>query len=148
MSDDTPTWIDWARWPATAKPRRLYVCGLAPDVAMQLQAKGYEPVDVLSMPRDTAPEHQEALEAWMQGMVEGSILPDEERRKAIELEMRERGFLVHRTLRVDARLKLDKASVEELLNFGESRFTMNRATKEKIVEAKMAAMEPGVKAKH
>lgn len=132
----------WDDWPENDDdPRRLYVANSTKAERQELINKRYIPVDVTCLPRTTDDEHRLALEGWLQGMVEGSIPNDPERRKTIELELRERGLLVNRTMKLEARIS-DQETIEKLLQFGESRYTLNRASRTKLVAAREASLGP------
>lgn len=145
-SDAEPSY-GFAVWPKNeGAKRKLYVAGLSKDDRALLVARNYEPIDVLGLPRDTPEKDQRAIEAWLQGMSEGSITLDEERRKTLMDEAKVKGYLVTKSVR-EVKHTAD-STLEGMLNFGGSRHTLNRATKEKIDAASKAAVTPGEKVKH
>jgi hypothetical protein len=116
------------------------------DEAAILRNRGYIPVDVRAMPRGTPQEHAEAIEAWLQGMSEGTIPPDMERRRTLELEAKAHGLLLNRSTQVKVEAKLDGATLEDLLQVGRTRFVNQRAiTDERLLAAKRASVIPGEK---
>lgn len=144
-SDKEPTYFE--RWPINrGAKRKLYVAAISEQDRATLEARNYEVLDVLSLPRDTDERDQEAIEAWLQGMSEGSIALDEERRKALMDEAKVKGYLVTKSVR-EVKHTAD-ATLEEMLNFGGSRHTLNRADVAKLEKATKAAVTPGEKVKH
>ena len=145
-SDESPS-FGFALWPINKGPRRkLFVVGVTEDDRALLVARNYEPVDVLGMPRATEEQHQEAIEAWLQGMAEGSIPLDEERRKTLMDEAKVRGLLVTKSIRT-VKHTADE-SIEAMLNFSGSRHMKNGASPERIAAAVKAATTPGKEEKH
>lgn len=125
----------------------LYVAQMSPQTEA-LKAKGYDVVDVRLLPRGKELDDQRAVLAWLQGMTEGTIAPDEERRKTLELEGKAAGLFVSRSMRLEGKVDLTADTVDELLGFGPSRYTLGQMTEKKIEEAKRAALVPGKKKVH
>ena len=73
--------------------RRIYVQNLPPDDRELLIAKGYEPVELLSLPRATDEENCSYIRAKLQAIEEGTVDCTEEGRKRLELEARAYGLL-------------------------------------------------------
>lgn len=135
----------WVNWPESEiSNRELFVSGITKENRALLKEKGYRVIDVCSLPRTNDSEHQYAIEAWLQGMSEGSIPMDKERRLSLELEARARGLLVHRTMKVDVSIKANQKTIEELLKPRSARLTLNRASVDKINHAVEAALIPGM----
>lgn len=136
----------WDEFPsALIKGREIFVAGLSNGERTVLEKKGYEVVDVIQLPRTNDQEHQRAIEGWLQGMSEGTIPMDRERRLSLELEARARGQLVQRSMKVDVSLKVGAKTMEDLLKSRDSRFTLNRADEKKIVNAALSAVIPNFK---
>lgn len=140
MKTATTKWEDWPALENDEEQRVIYVANSTKKERQELIDKRYIPVDVTRLSRTNDEEHRIALEGWLQGMVEGSISNDPERRKTIELELRERGLLVNRTMKLEARVS-DQATLEKLLSFGETRYTLNRASNSKLLAAREAARQ-------
>lgn len=137
----------FSNWPTLPGKggRTLFVAGARDIDTTTLRAKGYDVVDVLQLPRTNDGEHHYAIEAWLQGMSEGSIPMDREKRLSLELEARARGLLVNRSMKVDVAVKVSEKSLEELLSGPRAgRFTLNGASARQIERAARAAVTPGV----
>ena len=140
-TNDEGSFLD--AWPeAISRGRPIFVAGVSIRDRGVLESKRYNVVDVLALSRSNNNEHQYAIEGWLQGMSEGSIPMDKERRLALELEARARGLLVHRSMKIDVQVKANPRSLEELLANRDSRFTLNNATPEAIDRAALAAVTP------
>ena len=137
----------WLRWPSPSEPGRvLFVAGLPEGAEYILVSKGYIVVDVRGLPRSNPAEHQEAILSWLQGLTEGSIRQDEERRKQLELEARVHGLMVNRSINANVHANLHGASINELLGLGPSRSTLKSGVTGKHIEAaKRASTIPGEK---
>ena len=133
----------WDTWPESiSRGRALFVAGISVRDRTVLETKRYNVVDVLSLPRSNNNEHQYAVEGWLQGMSEGSIPRDKEKRLSLELEARARGLLVHRSMKIDVQVKAGPKTLEDLLASRDTRFTLNRASPESIDRAVLAAVTP------
>lgn len=122
--------VDFTNFPdlPNESSRTLYVRGLERDEEALLRTKGYNPVDVLSLPRNTDSDNRHAIMCWITGMAEGSICMDAERRKTLELEARAYGMLINRSMRLEAKGQLEPETIEELLNLGRSTHTLQSST--------------------
>lgn len=125
----------------------LYTLSLPEGVAEGLAEKGYETIDVRSLPRESHKEHMVAIEAWLRGMNEGTIPSDEERRKGLELEAKIHGMLVNRSVKVEAKTEIDQETLEVLLDFGPNKHVLQNTTIQRIEHARKAALIPGIKEK-
>ena len=107
-------------------PRVVYVQGLAESDRTILEARGYRPVELLTMPRVTTDDHQAYLLAKAQALEEGTIpvSAEGEDRTALELEMRAYGLLDKRTTSMNLTLQCDATEVSSLLGWGGSRHTL------------------------
>ncbi len=100
---------------APSAKRRIYVSCVTELELEYVRERGYDPVDVFTLPRSTVQEQQSCIMAWLQGMSEGTIEMDAERRKALELEARACGMLVNRALRLEGKVSMSPETVDELL---------------------------------
>lgn len=126
--------------------KTLYVCGADPADTAVIRRLGYRVVDVRTMERGSPGQSADAIEAWLQGMAEGTIEPDLTKLKALELEAKVHGLLVNRTLRIDAKAKLDGENLEALLeSLAPSKQTLMNVSSQRIEKAKQAALIPGIK---
>lgn len=131
-------------FPVTHCRKTLFVATDEPMLLEELEQKGYEVLDVRALPRTNTQEIQYAIAAWLQGMVEGTIAPDEERRKTLELEARLHGLLVQQTSRTETSISLDSQTIDKLLDFGPSKHTMHSVSMKQIEHAKLEAITPGL----
>jgi len=123
--------------------RRVYIEEEQPD---WFDSSIHELVYVHQLPRETPEENRQAIKAWLQGMVDGTIKASGERRKALELSARLDGLLVNKSMKIDVRGELGERTIEELLSFGRQRSTLVVTTPEQLEEARRVSVSPpGVK---
>jgi len=126
--------------------KTLYVDSLPEEMTEQLREKGYQVTDVKTLPRQDIGEHALAIEAWLQGMSEGTIEPSAERRRNIELEAKVHGLLINRSLRIDAKARIDGDNLEMILNsMSSNAVTISKVTPERLKRAEEASLTPGIK---
>lgn len=104
--------------------RKLYHCGLIdPAAGKDLEAKGWEIVDVRLLPHDSDAECRQAVKAYLEGVRFGTIeignLTD---LKALELEAKIYQLTSGREPSVEKQDDLKDASIDELLDFGRGRW--------------------------
>ena len=105
--------------------RRVYVCGLDPLSAEVLRERGYEPVEVNTLPRTDDGETADYLNAKLQGIEEGSIAADDETRKLLELQMRALGLLDKRSVSMRLSVRAEASTIEDLFGWRQSRHTLS-----------------------
>jgi hypothetical protein len=116
------------------------------EVKRELELKGYQLTDVRTLTRESPSDHAVAIEAWLQGMSEGTIEPSAERRRNIELEAKVHGLLINRSLRIDAKTRMDGATLDKvLLTLAPDKVTISKVSPERMKRAEQAGLIPGIK---
>jgi len=124
--------------------RTLFVCGLDENTTEELRLRGYDICDVRTLPRADTADHAAAIEAWLQGMVEGTIPPDAEKRRTLELESKVHGLLINRSVRLEAKAKLDGNDLEKVLDaLASNNRTLKPVTDIELDKAQKSALIPG-----
>ena len=146
---DPDQWLpDVATFPHLPKgqQRTVFVAGLPSSVASVFQEKGYLPVDVRTLPRNNPGDNDLAIRAWLQGMEEGTIQPSSEKRRTLELDAKANGLLIQRSLRIEAKVKAEGASLEAILErLAAPGRTLMPVSARQLKEAERAALIPGYK---
>ena len=109
-----------------------------------LREKGYIALDVRTMKRESPAQHRKAINAWLQGMSEGTINLDKERRQTLELEATLYGMKVTKSVRIDSK-DISKESLESLLEIGRSKSkygTVKPITDKDLEAAQTAGINP------
>lgn len=117
--------LDLAMMPALpdGMTRRLYVRCIDATLWDSLLSKGYEVVDLFSLPRNTDEENVAYLKAKAQALEENTVEFNREERMALELEMKAAGLLERDAGAGDGKVTLT-GTVEELLSWGNSSHTL------------------------
>lgn len=131
-SATSDSWLDLQAFPIVppdARPRALYFSRelMAIDTA-GLQARGYEVVNVLALPRRTDPEHRVYLLAKAQGIEEGTIPAGEEDRFRLQLEMQAYGLMNNKSTRINLNVSVDAHDIKKMLDWGKDRHTLRDNT--------------------
>lgn len=138
--------VDWSLFPALPEgvERTLYCTGDIGEEALKLlNEKGYTLVDPRTMSRDGVDQIHNCINAWLQGMSEGTIPYSPERRRALELELRSHGLLVNRSIKLEGSMTIENADLEQLLTLGSRHIAVKPITEEQLREARRASMNPG-----
>ena len=80
-------------------------------------------------------------------MSEGTIRLDPERRRVLELEAKAAGLLAQQSMRVNVSAELSAKTLDELLAFGPSKYTLRATTLQRMEAASSAATNPEAAAK-
>lgn len=105
--------------------------------------KGYMIVDVRLMPNESADNKKEVIQACLLGIIDGTIVADDEKRKYLELLAKTEGLLVSKSISGKFNLTYDSETLHELLNFGDSRHTLRPASEKEMDQAKLTSIAPG-----
>lgn len=126
--------------------RTLFVAGLPNWAASALKEKGYSLIDVRTMePQD---DPQAYIDAWLQGMAEGTIEKSPERRRNLELMAKTNGLLIRRELKIEAKANLEGRNLEMVLErFGSGNRTLKPVSAKELREAEQKALIPGYEEK-
>ena len=92
--------------------------------ASDLEAMGYNVIDVFSLPRATDDEHRDYLLARLQGVTEGTIKAGPQDIRALELEMRAYGLLNKESKRLNVNVSLGPQDVDAMMSWQRSRHTL------------------------
>lgn len=109
---------------SAGRRRRIYVDNSPSDEREELIARGYEPIELMSMPRESEPDQLAYLRAKLQAYEERTIWASEEDRKRLELEARAWGMLGARNRQVNVNVDASSEDVERLLNWDSGRHTL------------------------
>jgi hypothetical protein len=102
MSDGPPDLLSWPVVPKDQRPRKMYVRHyVEPDDEMALKEQGWEIIDVRLMPQATASDYEARIKAQLEGINLGSILPEKNGLKYLELEARTYAMLLQKERQVD-----------------------------------------------
>lgn len=82
--------IEYNLFPIVKTKRRVFFELLSESDAEELASRGYDPVVLMSLPRETERDHQNYLFALLQGMTEGTVPFNKQRLDAAELELKAR----------------------------------------------------------
>jgi hypothetical protein len=122
-------------------PRKLFVAGLPNWALSGFREKGYQLVDVRTMDPETNP--QAYIDGWLQGMAEGTIEKNSERRRTLELMAKTNGLLIRREIRLDAKAEITGRSLELILDRFGSKKTLKPVTAKQLKTAQKQAIIPG-----
>lgn len=112
------------RYPPISHRRVVYFDELGTDEKDFLEARGYSPIILNSLPRNTDREEQDYILAKLQAIEEGTIIADKEQVKVLELQMKAHSMLRQESTRVNVDVKTNKEDIKELLDWGHSRHTL------------------------
>jgi hypothetical protein len=108
--------------------RRVYVDGLGPAAHEGLARRGYEAIELMSMPRTTEADQLAYLRAKLQAFEERTVEASEEDRKRLELEARAWGMLGTRQRRVNVNVEASSEDIDKLLDWDPTRHTLSGNT--------------------
>jgi hypothetical protein len=129
--DPLASYADWPEVPDDARPKELPHIGDIPDgQIVELEAKGWEPVDVRLKPRGA-----DAVKGWLEGIRLGTIdARDQKVLKFLELEAKVYGLLSNRVKSGDKKRPGGEIrTLEELMSIGETSFSLSPAQKRDLV---------------
>lgn len=115
--------------PEGSVPRKLYFKALAPARAKALRERGYDPVVLVTLPRQTPQDDQAYLKALGMGLLDGTIEMEKDLAPVLRLLFTEAG-LVDKGARGASQgpSKPQTGSVKDLLSWGTSRHTIDQST--------------------
>ncbi len=124
-----------------AHQRTLYVAGLPSWALSALKEKGYTLTDVRTMQIENDP--QAYIDGWLQGMAEGTIERNPERRRTLELMAKTNGLLIRRELKLEAKADLTGRNLEMVLERFGTKKTLKPVTARQLRVAQKKAVIPG-----
>lgn len=105
-------------------PRRIYVDGVVRIELEALKKLGYEPVELMSLPRENEAQQLAYIRAKLQAYEERTIPASEEDRKRLELEARAWGMLGTKTRQLNVNVDASSEDVDRLLQWDTGRHTL------------------------
>jgi len=114
-----------ACWPAAPKeerPKSLFV-NYTVDKACrdEMVLRGWAVFDTRTLPNKTDADRAEGLKAILEGIRVGSIEPEREKMRWLELEAKVYGLLTGKDKLADKTPKIKKEVLDNLLDFGEKK---------------------------
>lgn len=103
--------------PDNDRPKRLYVnVPLGLDDEAYLLSRGWQPIDVRTLPNKTDANKAETIKAWLEGVRQGSITLDKDIIKLIELEAKAYGLVGTKVIEKPKEPTTTEESVDDLLS--------------------------------
>jgi len=122
--------------------RRIYVDGINEQAHAALAARGYEAIELMSMPRTTEADQLAYLRAKLQAFEERTVQASEEDRKRLELEARAWGMMGSRQRRVNVNVEATSEDIDKLLDWDPTRHTLAGNTTAVFAQAPEVKKEP------
>lgn len=118
--------LDASKFPKlkSGSNRTIYVSGLSDDDRLTFELRGYCPVELMSLPRDSEQDHCNYVRAKLQAIEEGTVFADEEDRKRLELEARTYGLLDPKRRQISVNVNAESATIDKLLQWDSGRHTL------------------------
>ena len=128
LEDETEEFqLDTNLWPTQSglkSPRLIYYRGnLTSDEVIELKHRGYNPVDIITLPRSTDEEQRLYLLAKAQAIEEGTIIASAEDRRQLALNMHAFGMLKSKDMSFDVRTNTGTTDVDAVLDWSKTRHT-------------------------
>lgn len=116
----------WRKWPAASpeeRPKSLYVAETLPDAAVDwlLDSQGWRVVDVRVMPNATDADRAEGVKSFLEGVRVGSIEPQLDQLRYLELEAKICGLLSNKSRADDMTPTVKGNTLDKMLDFGRKR---------------------------
>ena len=106
----------WPRLPLGWNKKSIFIAAnVAPSILMNLEAKGWNVVDVRFMPTTSDGERVDSVKAWLEGVRLGTIVAEKGVNKFVELEAKALGMLSQKDRSFDNKVVVDVDSLEDLL---------------------------------
>ena len=116
---------DWPDAPQEGRPKFLYVNKKVNITeVLELHDRGWLVCDVRALPARSDYERSEAVKAYLEGVRVGSIKPDDDVLKYVNLEAKICGLLEKGTLSKDDGGNKGKDDMESILSFGKDEITL------------------------
>jgi hypothetical protein len=135
--------LDLAKFPALpehARPREVYFNTAMSTLDEEaLRARGYAPVQLITLPRRNDQEQGIYFLKKLQGLEEGTCEGGEEERMRARLGMEAYGLLNNKSVRLNLNVDVKTTDIKALLTFGQDRHTLRTNTT--IVSQEMTAAQ-------
>jgi hypothetical protein len=122
--------------------RRVYVDRATKEEVESLIASGLEPVELLTLPRDTPEDDRKYLLAKAQAMEEGFAECTFQACKILELEMKAAGMLSEKSRNLNLHVHTDAETLDKLLDWGHSRHALRANTPMEDVSCERLPADP------
>ena len=121
--DGLGKWRSWPGAPEEERPKALYVYEALPDIVCSWlkNKQGWDVVDVRVMPNQSDADRAEGVKAFLEGVRVGSIEPDKDQLRYLELEARICGLLSNKNRADDMVPTVKEATLDKMLDFGKKR---------------------------
>jgi hypothetical protein len=107
--------------------RKLFFDSIESGIAKDLRLRGYEPIVLRTLPRETEDDRRTYVKAALQGIEDGTIYRTKEGVAALRLDMQNLGMLDKHDTSTVYNLHAH-ASIRELWDWGDSRHTLHSGT--------------------
>lgn len=124
--------------------RDLYFFKLSPLDTEALKLRGYNPVNLRTLPNVTPTQHEDYLRAYAQATLDGTIVSDKEQIATLKLVYKSAGLLSDRKVNLNVNIDANNKVLGDILAWGSSRHTL-RAGNTTIVDAKDSTLADGAK---
>lgn len=112
----------WPDAPADDRPKNLFVdYGVSADHCIVLYNRGWLVHDIRSLRNKTDADRAEGLKAVLEGIRVGSIVPDKEKMRWIELEAKVYGLLTGKDKLSSTVPQINEEVLENILDFGKEK---------------------------
>tara|TARA_R110000824_G_scaffold7533_4_gene34223 strand:+ start:2452 stop:2838 length:387 start_codon:yes stop_codon:yes gene_type:complete len=121
--DGLGKWRKWPEAPEEERPKALYVNEVLPDIVLGwLRSKrGWNVLDVRTMPNQSDGDRAEGVKSFLEGVRVGSIEPEKDQLKYLELEARICGLLSNKNRADDMVPTVKETTLDKMLDFGKKR---------------------------
>ena len=111
--------VCWPEAPEDERPKNLFVdYHVETDYRMALLTRGWQVHDIRTLPNRTDADRAESLKSMLEGIRVGSITPDKEKMRWMELEAKVYGLLTGKDKLADKAPKVNQEVLDNLLDFG------------------------------
>lgn len=123
LSDPLDKWRRWPAAPEADRPKSLYVTENLPPIAegWLLDSRGWQVIDVRLMANATDADRAEGVKAYLEGIRVGSIEPQLDQLRYLELEAKICGLLSNKSRADDMVPTVQGETLDKLLDFGKKR---------------------------
>ena len=112
----------WPTAPKDERPKSLFVNYTVTKTCLEeMSLRGWSVLDTRTLPNKTDADRAEGLKAVLEGIRIGSIEPDREKMRWLELEAKVYGLLTGKDKLADKTPKINKEVLDNLLDFGKKK---------------------------
>ena len=108
----------WPKAPEDERPKNLFVdYHVETDYRMALLTRGWQVCDIRTLPNRTDADRAESLKSLLEGIRVGSIAPDKDKMRWMELEAKVYGLLTGKDKLADKTPQVNQEVLDNLLDF-------------------------------